>query len=150
DNDVRLVKPVKVGRGLEPVFAHQANCCVGNVPDVAFAPGEFLDLRGINVEADDRDTAVAPGPSQGQADIAQADYAHAKCAGFDFGAQGVYQTATTTGLALALTEFLFLRVGVKCHWLNQPLATPRGIRDKKPSKSGDSPARLIRIDGVAC
>src|SRR5205823_4674467 len=46
--------------------------------DVAFATLEPVDLRRIDIEAQDREAACREGPGQGQADIAQADDADAR------------------------------------------------------------------------
>ena len=73
DDDVGLIQPLEVDRGLESVLAHLADHRVGDVPDVAFAALEPGDLDRVDVEAQDRDPAVAERSGQREADVAQAD-----------------------------------------------------------------------------
>ena len=73
DDGVGLVEPAEVDGRLEAALAHLADRRVGDVPDVALAPLEPLDLGRVDVEAQDGDPAVAEGAGQRQADVAQAD-----------------------------------------------------------------------------
>ena len=85
DDDIGLIQPLEVDRGLESVLAHLADYRVGDVPDVAFAALEPGDLDRVDVESQDRDPAVAEGPGQREADVAQADDPDMNGRRFDFG-----------------------------------------------------------------
>ena len=80
-----------------PALAHLADRSVGDVPDVALAALEPGDLGRVDVEAQDRDPAVAEGPGQRQADIAQADDPDADGRRFDLGQKCLKEWRTSTG-----------------------------------------------------
>ena len=83
DDDIGLIEPPEVDRGLEAPLTHLADCRVGDVADVTLPPIDPFHLRRVHVEAQDGDPAVAEGPGQRQADIAQADDPHPHGRGFD-------------------------------------------------------------------
>ena len=68
-----------------PVLAHLADRRVGDVPDVALAALEPGYLGRVDVESQDRDSAVAEGSGQRQADVAQADDPDTHRRRFDLG-----------------------------------------------------------------
>ncbi len=72
-DDIGLIQPLKVDRGLESFFSHLPNHRVGDMPDVAFATLESGDLDWIDIETQNGNPMLAKRPGQRQADVAQAD-----------------------------------------------------------------------------
>ena len=85
DDDIGLIQPLKVDRGLEPPFSHLADHRVGDVPDVTFAALESVDLDRVDVKPQNGDPAVAERSGQRQADVAQADDPDTDGRRFDLG-----------------------------------------------------------------
>ena len=101
DDDIGLIQPLKVDRGLESLLAHLADHRVGDVPDVAFATLEPGDLDRVDVESQDRDPAVAERSGQRQADVAQADDPDTHGRRFDLGQKGFQDRSIETGTRIS-------------------------------------------------
>ena len=72
DDGVGLVEAFEPVGGLEAA-GHLADDLGGDVADVALAAAEPFDLGGVDVEAEDGESAVDEGPGQRQPDVAEAD-----------------------------------------------------------------------------
>ena len=97
DDDVGLIEPLEVDRGLELVVAHLADGRGGDVPDVAFPALEPGYLRRVDVKPQNGDPTVAEGSGQGKADVAQADDPNANRRRFDLGQERLEEWRTRPG-----------------------------------------------------